>query len=325
MAKADTLVAFKNLIVTADKVKKSHTKIKADFDKNEKALRAAIAAKKRHLIETHTAILRGNLSQITAAMPDISRARGHLQTVNQDEDFAAEKADQIAKPAGMVDDAEAYLTGAFQTGKRLENDAEKGLTEAIKGEKFELQELMGLHDSVKAFRKDAKAVHDKSLAVNDKAGAAAEARNGKALAAAQAEMKALKIDDIVTMNEFWLKQVERVAASAKDAKLSPDVAADIADGANDERAEMKGIGVYVEYMQKHREYTLGLSVAEIDTKKALKVLGLDAKFEAKLKKALEGPAAGRVKALDAIAAEAKLEKTSGKAMEALLIKQKIIA
>lgn len=325
MARSDTLAAMKNLIVSADKVKKAHTRIKAEFEKNEKTLRAAITAKKRHLIETHTAVLRGQLTQISDALPEVSRARGYLQTVNDDEDFAATKADQISKPAGMLDDGEQFLTTAFQTGKRLENDAEKGLTEAIKAEKFDLQELVSLHGSIKEFRKEAKAVYDKSLAANNKAGAAAEARNAKALAAAQAEMKAVKIDGVVTMFEFWLKQVDRVAASAKSDKVSPDVAADIVDGTNDLRAEMKGIGVYVEHMQKHREHTLGLAVAELDIKKALKVLELDAKFEAKLKKALEGPASGRIKALDAIAAEAKLEKTNGKAMEATLVKQKVIA
>ncbi len=66
-----------------------------------------------------------------------------------------------------------------------------------------------------------------------------------------------------------------------------------------------------------------MEVRSVDVKKAAKELDIPSSLEAKLKKALELDPAGMLKALDALAKEAKL-KTSGKEMIAALKKAKLI-
>lgn len=323
-ANPETLAAMKQLIVLADKLGRLQAKVVPAHDKNEKSMRAAIAGKKRHLIQTYLAVAAAIVDQITPSMGDLNLAKVALHKVSEDEQFVAAKVAEIEKLSAKLDDAEAALTGTFQASKRLQNEGEKGLEAALKAEKFEVQELAQTDNSIKEFRKEAKTVLMKSEAINTKASNAADARNAKALAAAQAEMKALDVDAIATMHGFWTKRVDELAKKAKEPALAPDIAADLADGANDLRSELAGAAVAVEYSGKNRDRVMGLAVTEIDLKKALKVLELDAKFEAKLKKALDGPAGARVKALEAIGKEAKQDKPDGKAMETALVKAKVI-
>jgi hypothetical protein len=77
-------------------------------------------------------------------------------------------------------------------------------------------------------------------------------------------------------------------------------------------------------MLKNKDNVLPLVIPETDSKKALKVLKIEIKWERKLKNALDGPVSARVKALDAIAKEAELD-TDGKAMLAELVRQKVVA
>lgn len=320
----ETLVAMKKLIALADKLGKLRDKLMPAFEKNEKALRAAIADKKRHLIQTYSAVLRAHIDQITPTMGDFNLAKVALADVNQDEPFVAARVADIEKLSGRLDDAERDLVGAFQRAKRLENEAEKGLQAALKAEGFELQELASLDHQVQELLTDAKAKSQKAEAINTRATNAAEARNAKVLAAAQAEMKALDVGMLETMHKLAGDAVARVQKKAKSPELAPDLAADLADGANDAAAQLRGATSYVEAVVKVRERVMGLAVVEIDVKKALKLLELDNKFEARLKKALEGPASARAKALEAIARDAKVEKPDGRVMEALLVKNKVI-
>jgi hypothetical protein len=323
--KPATLAAMQKLITLTDQLGKAHKKLAAEFDTNEKALRAAIAAKKRLQVQTGLTLTKAQIDRVEPAMTLMRKAREQLFDINADQDFVEAKSAQVLKLASMVDDAEAGLMAIFQKAKRLENDAEKGLKEAIEAENFELQSLISLGGTVKGFRAEAKATYTKTEALNTRASNAAEARNAKALAAAQAEMKALGVDSLKTMLDFHLESIDKLLERAKAKKLTADALAEMADGAKDLRAELAGAGVSVEYALKNRDRVMNeLKVEEIDVKKALKVLSLDAKFEARLKKALDGPAAARVKALDAIAKEAKLD-TDGKAMLAALVKQKVVA
>jgi hypothetical protein len=321
--KPETLAAMKQLIVLADKVGKVRDKVVPAFEKNEKALRAAIDAKKRHLIQTYAAVVNAHIDQITPTMSDLTRAKIALHDVNADEQFVAARVADIEKLSGRLDDAERDLTSAFQRAKRLQNDAERGLGAALKAENFELQDLAMLDRSVKELRAEAKALFPKTEAIATRASAAVEARNAKALAAAQAEMKALDIGMTRTAFELAVRRVDEMQKKAAGADLAPDLAADLLDGAKDARAELKGAEVSLEFAEKDRDRVMALAIAEIDVGKALTMLELDARFKGKLQKALDGPAAGRVKALDAIAKEAGLE-TDGKAMLAALVKQKVV-
>lgn len=323
--KPATLEAMKQLIVLADKVGKVRDKVVPAYEKNEKALRAAIADKKRHLIQTYTAVLHAHIDQITPTIGDMNKAKIALHDVSEDEQFVAARVADIEKLSGRLDDAEKDLTSTFQRAKRLENEAEKGLEGALKAENFELQELAMLDGTVKEVRADAKALIPKVDAVAKRADAAVTARDPKALAGAKAAMKALDVGMLRTRYDLAVGSVAEMQKKATASDLAPDLAADLADGAKDLVAELRGAKVGVDFAVEADERVMALSVDAIDVKKALKVLELDAKFEGKLKKALEGPAGGRVKALEAIAKEADVDKPDGKAMERALVKAKVIS
>jgi hypothetical protein len=319
--KPATLAAMQKLVKLTDQLGKAHKKLAAELDSNEKALRAAIAAKKRLQIETGLTLTRAQIGKIDPAMTIMRLARTTLLDINDDQEFVDAKSAQLLKLAGLVDDAESALKAIFQKAKRLENDAEKGLKEAIAAEDFELQELIGLGGTVKDFRNEAKSTYGKTEALNTKASKAVDARDAKALASAQSEMKALEVGTLPTMLKFHRESIDRLLERAKAKKLSADAMAEFVDAAKDLKAELAGAGVSVEYAVKNRDRVMDeLKIEPIDVDKALKVLGLDAKFKPKLGKALEGPPAALEKALEAIAKEAKSE-LNGKAMRAELQKK----
>lgn len=325
--KPETAAAVKKLVPLADKVEKASKQLQGELDELKRKLAESAKAKHRSMIELHLKTLEGVINRTTAALADCDEANGHLDVIDEDEDFLADKTrrEQVEKAGKKVADAKDTLTKVFGDAKRVQNAGEKGRSDAIGTEDDVMRELAQHDRWIKQHRKDMKALLDKTEALNTKATEAAERRDAKALAAAQAEMKKLEVGVAEIVHKGHFDSLDRLQKKAESGKLSAELAADLKDGVKDLRAEMAGAGVAVEYMRKNNDRVMNdLSVAEIDVKKALKVLELDAKFESKLKKALEGPAAGRVKALDAIAKEAD-SKMDGKAMLALLIKQKVLS
>jgi hypothetical protein len=300
--KPETVAAVKKLVPLADKVEKASKALRGELDELKRKLAESVKAKQRSMIELHLKTLEGVINRSTAALADCDQANGHLDTIDEDEDFLADK---------------DTLTQVFGDGKRLQNAGEKGRGDAIGTEDDLLRELAQTDRWVKQHRKDMKALYEKTEALNTKASEAAERRDAKALAAAQAEMKKLDIGVAEIVHKGHFDELDRLQKKAESGKLSAELAADLKDGIKDLRAEMAGAGVPVEYMRKNHDRVMNeLSVATIDVRKALKVLGLDAKFESKLKKALEGPAAGRIKAA--------ASEMDGKAMLAALVKQKVL-
>jgi hypothetical protein len=321
----ETLAAMKKLIGATNKVVALRDRVVPKFQKDEITLRAAIKAKKRHVIQTCQAIVQGHIDALAPAVSDLNRAKGALHDVNEDEEFVAARSAELLKLSEKLDAAEQDIVRTFQTAKRLQNEAEAGLQAALKEEKFEIQDLAMLEASLKDLGARAKTTLNKTEALNTQASNAVEARDAKKLAQAQAAMKALDVEQITFEFELAQKSAAAMAEKAKDKDLAPDLAADLADGAKDARATLAGISVAVEYAGKNRKRVLDeLKIAEIDVRKAAKVLKLEAKFEPKLRKALEGPPGARVKALDAIAREAGLEDTDGKTMLAELLRQKVV-
>lgn len=325
--KPETVIAVKKLVPLADKVEKASKQLSGELDELKRKLAEAVKARQRSMIELHLKTLEGVINRSTAGLADCDQANGHLDTIDEDEDFLADKTrrEQVEKAGKKLADAKDSLTKVFGDAKRVQNAGEKGRNEAIGTDDDMLRELAQTDRWVKQHRKDMKALYEKTEALNTKATEAAERRDAKALAAAQAEMKKLDIGVAEIVHKGHFDELDRLQKKADSGKLSAELAADLKDGIEDLRAEMAGAAVPVEYMRKNHDRVMNdLNVAEIAVKKALKVLGLDAKFEGKLKKALEGPAAGRVKALDAIAKEAGSE-MDGKAMLAALIKQKVLS
>jgi hypothetical protein len=323
--KPETLAAMKVLIGTTNKIVALRDRVVPKFQKDEVTLRAAIKGKKRHVIQTCQAIVQGHIDTLAPAVSDLNRAKVSLHDVNEDEEFVAAKSAELLKLSEKLDAAEQDIVRTFQTAKRLQNEAEAGLQAALKEEKFDIQDLAMLEATLKDLGSRAKTVLNKTEALNTQASDAVDARDARKLAQAQAAMKSAGVEQIEIEFELAQKSAAALAEKAKSKELAPDLAADLADGAKDARATLAGISVSVEYAGKNRKRVLDeLKIAEIDVKKAAKVLKLEAKFEAKLRKALDGPANARVKALDAIAREARLEDTDGKAMLAELVKQKVV-
>jgi hypothetical protein len=325
--KPETVAAVRKLVPLADKVEKASKQLSGELDELKRKLAESVKARQRSMIELHLKTLEGVINRSTAGLADCDQANDHLDRIDEDEDFLADKTrrEQVEKAGKKVADAKDLLTKVFGEGKRLQNAGEKGRSEAIGTDDDVMRELAQHDRWIKQHRKEMRALLDKTEALNNKASEAAERRDAKGLAAAQAEMKKLDIGVAEIVHKGHHDSLDRLQKKADSGKLGPELAADLKDGIKDLRAEMAGAAVPVEYMRKNHDRVMNeLRVEEIDVKKALKVLNLDAKFESKLKKALEGPATARVKALDAISKEAG-SAMDGKAMLAALVKQKVLS
>jgi len=323
--KPETVAAVKKLVALADKIDKAKKSIDDDFGEVKTDLPNAIKAKQRSMIELNLKTLEALINETTDALADADKAIEALEVVEDDEEFLTEKGrrEPVKKAGQRVNDAKDALAKTFTEAKRLQNVGEKGLTLAANAEEDKTLELARVDRAIKAHLKEVKDLFQKSETAYAKAKKAADERNRKALTAAQDEMLALPLEYANQAQKSFGTTLDRMEKEAAASTLAADVVGDLKDGIADLRGVLKTAEGFVDKMMHNLDQTIFLDVAEVDIKQTLKALALDNKFESKLKKAIDGPASGRVKALDLIAKEAKLE-TDGRKMEAILVKRKVV-
>ena len=179
--------------------------------------------------------------------------------------------------------------------------------------------VLGLALTINAFADDTnvEAQTKKVYALQDKAAAAVAAGDARALEQVQGTLRALGLADLGLGNATFLKFAGDFLDEIKTLNYSDEVMAELTDGANDLLKEAKSTQGLVEMLQGIEKNVLALSVEAIDAKKALKVLGLDARHLARLTKALAVPKAELERALDVLVRELKLAITGRHMLDVL--------
>lgn len=204
----------------------------------------------------------------------------------------------------------------------LKNLAEKAIAAAESVEEQATRALARLDKEVKDNKKDSETLYQKAEALNTKAADAVEARDAKALTDAKKAFVALQVEVAVILFDGLDKRVRQFLKDAADKRYSDDLQAELKDGATDLLALMAGTRVYIDQMKAIQTRLEGLAIADVDIKKAAKVLEIDHQ-DAKIAKVLSLPVGALEKGLDGLAKELKL-KTTGREMLANLRKAKVI-
>ncbi len=319
----NTLAIFKKLVTKTADLEKRRKKLDAEVAKRAAKLGEAISALDTTVLDIQLKALKGDIAELNGLLHDADVAVGDLNTLENDAAFMQERDDDADKVARVISETRDKVAQHFKALKQLENKGEEAWRKSLKSENFALRELARLHAGVTDLRTQLKARFEKLDKVAVKAFAAHEQRNAKALATTQAEAEALEPSMAKFEFDTHKKQVVELARSAESKDHDESTRATLKDGCQDLADELDAMSVWVEQTLKQAEAVKALKIEAIDVKKALKVLELDAKHEARLAKVLNGPPAGFEKGLQALATELKLGST-GKAMLQALRKAGVV-
>jgi hypothetical protein len=315
--KPQTAASFKEAVVFVDKIGKARKTIEPAFRELSGKLASAMQAKDGPMIELYLKSLGTEVSAITAAMKNVDLALGTLREVETDEDFVATRMADLEKLMKIVSEARGLFTREFAAAKQLENKAEKVLSESEDAEGQALRELARLDHEVDDDRKEMAALYARAEAVNTKCGAAVDAHDVGALKQAQKAFAALSVDVALTLHDIL---VQRVSEFGKKDALSKDLSAqaqdELKDGVKDMQVKLAGVRAYAEQLRQMLDRIPGLAVADIDLKKAAKVLELDHQ-DARIAKALAGSSSSWERGLEALSKELKMKKNGKQLLQDL--------
>ena len=319
-----TLAVFKELVQATADLDKRTAKLDAEVAKREAKIREAIAGLDTTVIETQLKAIEGDIAETTTLLHDADKALISLQTLLNDEAFMQERDDDADKVSKVIANTRTKTAHHFKTLKKLQNDAEDAWRRSLKSEDFALRELARRDESVKDLGKRLKERFAKLDKAAQRATAAHEARDAKALAAARAEVQAL--DASMAQFEFetekkLLDDLKKKTDANKD--YTDETRATLTDGIEDLQKSLQAMSVYVEQSLKVDKLVKDLKIEDIDVDKALKTLEIDAKHKPKLARVLNGPPSGYEKGLSALAKEIKLD-TDGKTMVTALRKAGVL-
>src|SRR5262245_15365188 len=321
--KPATLDAFKGLVTATADLDKRTKKLDAEVVKREGKVREAIAGGDTTVIETQQKAIGGDLAETEGLLKDADKALISLQTVLEDEAFMQERDDDAEKVSTIIASTRTKTAQHFKTLKKYQNDLEEAWRKSLKSGDHVLRELARRDAAVKDLKKSLKQDFAKLDKAAQRATAAHEARDAKALAAATADVDSLNGDMQIRfkIEKDVTDKLKNDIDANKD--LSDDVRATLNDGIKDVQSDLNGMSVYVEQSAKSAKFVKDLKVETIDVEKALKTLEIDPKHKPKLAKVLNGPPSGYEKGLAALAKELKLD-TDGKAMLAALKKAGVL-
>lgn len=309
---AATLASYRKLVPAAAKVDKHRKEIVPRFDKLKARMKDAAKGGDGTMLGVYSTALTAEINHITTALHDVNEAQVLLHEVREDEEFVSERLDAVAKVAKVVADGEKALTERFKQAKALENEAEKATESAYESPDERFRELAFLDRNVEDAKKRVNDVGRKVDVLKTKADAALSDGDAKALEQAKAALKALGVAELHLGNDTFLEFsgsfIERIEAS----KYENSAKVELIDGARDLLKEAKTTAGRIDEIKQVAKEIEAMALDAIDAKKALKVLGLDAKHLTRLSKALAVSKAELERSLDALVRELKLADTSGK-------------
>ena len=314
---------LKAALAMPDRVAQAQKKIDPVFKDLSTKVPAAIKDGDQEMIAYYLKAMRVELNNLSTALQDIRIGLNTLKQIEEDEDFLADHLAEVEKATKTLSEARTNLTHQYESVKELENDAEKAskspkvskdefFDEVAKYDKFLTGDLKHLAEAVKVIE-----------TAYEKAFDAVDVRDARMLAEAQKTTREADVQGDVDLFQDRENELKGLLKKIDDQKFDAKDAATLKDAVNDLLVRQGKARPDIRDLQKYVEEVLGLKIVQIDVKKALKVLELDAKAEAKLTKVLKGPPSGFEKGLDALAKELKL-KTNGKAMLAELKKAGVV-
>jgi hypothetical protein len=308
---------FKKIKLVAGQI----ARIKAVLDPKWKdvtgKLDGAIKAGNGAKIELYLSALDGRIKEVTKALHAARVAMGEVRELQLDEDFVAENLAAVDAAVSILSEAVTGFTAQFIQGKKLQNQAEAAADSARDASGQATAGQSELEGEMEDIKTSLSALFRKSDAIQVRAVAAVKARDAKALDKARKEYDALDIEVELFQFDGLMKRVKALAASAGSKDHSPEVQAQLKDGARDLMNQATGVKVYVEQLRLGIERMKALKVEAVDVGKAAKLLSIDRAGEAALRKVLQGPPAGLDAGLEQIGK--KLEpKQKGKDMLAKL-------
>jgi hypothetical protein len=314
--------AYKKAVLKTDQIVKAQKKINPRFEELSTKLPAAIKAADGPMVELYLKSLQVLIRDIDNSLNDTRLALGFLDTVEDDEDFVSTRLQDVEKVTKLVSDARSSLTNQYKTAKQLENQAEKSLEGQHGTQEAAFRELAQLDKWITDEKKELVAAFQKAEQLNTKATNAFEARDARhwRMPKSHAGTGDRCAEDHIRRHESSLKKFQQ---RAEDKRFTTQTTAELKDGVQDLLSRHIGSRVYLDQLEKTEKRVLEFKIAEIDIKKAAKVLELDSKAEPKLAKVLKGPGPAIEKGLEALAKELKL-KTSGKEMAAALRKAGVL-
>lgn len=299
-----TAQKFKEAVVLVDRVGKARKATEAKYDDLKSRLGVAMKAKDGPKLELYLSAFEAIVSEIAKGSGLVDSALAALREVELDEEFVASRLAAIDKLMTIVSEARTAFARMFKDAKEQQNKGEAALASSQDAGEEAMRSLARLQKRADDDRDKLKDLFAKSEALASKAQAALDRRDTKALKDAQKAYDALLVEPAVFLHG---KLMEDVAAFGEKAGASKnygaDLQAELKDGVKDIQNKAAGVRVYVDELAKTSKMVGEMSVAEIDVKKAAKVLSLDRAAEAQLAKVLNGPPAAMSAGLDAIGAK----------------------
>lgn len=312
-ATATTPTHYRNLVRAAARIDKHRKDIVPRFAKLKARVQDAVKELDETMLRVYRTGLTAEINRITTALHDVNEGQYLLNEVNADEDFVAERFEAVAKLGKLVSAGSKALTETFKQAKALENEVEKAGERAYDKPDDEFRHLAWMDRNVEDGKKYILAAARKIEALEPHAQAAVDEGDAKALAQVQAAVKATVLDDLLKANQAFIDFATQFIEKVEGLGVGADVKAELIDGAKDVLGEAGQVARLAAPAQQLAKDIAALKIDALDAKKALKVLGLDAKHLARLGKALSVPRADLERALDLMARELKLGDASGKA------------
>jgi chromosome segregation ATPase len=266
--------------------------------------------------------LAGDIKAVSASIDAGKACVATLGAIQQDEDFVAEKLEAIDKLAEKIDTARDAIGESFEALKDLQNEVEAKVDELTSEQSNLRIKMAGLEKDTKNLAQRIDTADTSATKIWQDAQAAFADRNAKLLKTKADELAGLGAADLQTELDEFNKEIanyQKLAASL-DAKTKAFILDTIKDNAPPLEVAQKQLDTIKANLDKLKK---DMAIEAIDPRKALDALELDAKWLAKLTKALGCPLAALERELGVLAKEAK-SKLTGKQMVEALKKAKLI-
>lgn len=299
-----TAQEFTRAVGLVDKVGKARKATEPKYNDLKKRLAVAIKEKDSPKLELYASAFEAMVSEIAKGSSAVDLALGSMREVETDEDFVSNRLAAIDKLMTIISEARKSFAFMFKDAKDQQNKCEEALAASQDAGEDATRALARLQKRADDDRDKLKELFGKSEALAIKAQNAVDKRDAKGLKDAQKAYDALLIEPALFLHGKLMEDVDAFDEKAAASKsYGPDVQAEMKDGAKDIKNKAVGVKVYVEQLAQTSKLVAGMSIAEIDFKKAAKILALDLNVEETLTKVLKGSPAGIPAGLEQIGAK----------------------
>lgn len=299
-----TAQEFTRAVGLVDQVAKARKATEPKYEDLKKRLAVAVKAKDGPKLELYRTALDAMVSEIAKGSGQVDLALGSMRAIEADEEFVAGRLAAIDKLMTIISGARTSFARMFKDAKDQQNQCEQALAASDDAGEDAQRALARLQKRVDDDRDTLKETFLKSDALATRGEAAVDKRDAKALKDVQKAYEALLVEPALFLHGKLMEDVADFGDKAGSSKsYGPDIQAEMKDGVKDLQSKAAGVRVYVEQLALTSKRVAGLTIAEIDTRKAAKVLAIDRATEDKVAKVLNGPPTAWLPGLEQIGAK----------------------